>query len=464
MIFKVRTYKELLQAMIDRVVARSDLTDLVDGSGLKQIVGAAARMGEQLYLETARLLELFSIWRAQGADLDDRAREYMPDGYEREGASYAVGTLRWSRPLAAVGSAIAIPMGTVVAKSGNGQTPTYVTTADGEILAGGTQSQIVGGGGDIPARAVVAGAAGNTPLATVTKAVSSIGGTSAVTNPLPFVGGRDQESDDAFRGRIVARTRTLARCIPEALEVRAKQALVDGRRVTVAKSITDAFRRGNVTLYVDDGSGGLVDRWASTAGDEVLLAEATGGERYLRTRHKPLRDRSWTVKRNGVVVPPEDYSVVAPWGFIALSEDAFPTGLASEDRVTIEPYTYWTDLVAEAQRLIDGDPNDRENYPSWRAAGEVVRCWPPIVRLVSVHATCAVLDGFNRAATLEQVVAALSDYINGLGIGEDVIHAEMVQRAMEVPGMYDVLFADIENIPIADDEVARILDTGLIVE
>lgn len=466
MIFKIRTYRELLQTMIDRVVARSDLTDLVDGSSLKQVVGAAARMGEQLYLETARLLELFSIDRAQGTDLDDRAREYMPDGYERVGPTYAVGTLRWTRPVAAIGQAIAIPVGTVVSKAGNGQTPTYVTTAEGEILAGATQSQVVGGGGDIPARAVASGADGNAAINTVTKAVSSIAGTSGVTNPLPFTGGATQESDDSFKARIRERTRSLSRCIPEALESRAKEAIIDGRRVTVARVIEDAFRRGNVALYVDDGAGGLVDLYDTTTADEVVLESATGGERYLYTRHKALRGRTWTVKVNDVdLVVVTDYQMIAPWGLIALSEDSYPTGLAAGDKVTIKPYTYWLDLVAEAQRLVDGDIANPTNYPCWRAAGVVVRCLPPNVRQLQVQLTTAVLDGYTRSAVLEQVAAVLADYVNALNIGDDVIYAELMQRAMDVPGMYDVLFTlPTENVPVADDEVARLLLSNLTVE
>jgi uncharacterized phage protein gp47/JayE len=466
MIFKVRTYRELLQTMIDRIVARSGLTDLVDGSDLKQVVGAAARMGEQIYLETARLLELFSLDRAQGTDLDDRAREYMPDGYERIGETYAVGTLRWTRPVAAIGQAIAIPIGTVVAKSGNGQTATYVTTTEGEILAGGTQSQVVGGGGDIPARAVAAGADGNAAINTVTKAVSSVAGTSGVTNPLPFAGGATQESDDSFKARIRERTRSLSRCIPEALESRVKEAVVSGHRVTVARVIEDAFRRGNVALYVDDGSGGLVDLWATTSAVEKVLNSATGGERYLYTRHKAIRSRTLTVKVNGVVISaPDDYQFIGPWGLIALSEETYPDGLTAGDQVTVDPYTYWTDLVAEAQRLVDGDISDPTSYPCWRAAGVVVRCLPPNVRQLQARLTCAVLDGYNRAAVLTQVAEVLADYVNALNIGEDVIHAELVQRAMDVPGMYDVLFTlPTENVPVADDEVARLLLSNISVE
>jgi uncharacterized phage protein gp47/JayE len=66
---------------------------------------------------------------------------------------------------------------------------------------------------------------------------------------------------------------------------------------------------------------------------------------------------------------------------------------------------------------------------------------------------------------LTQVAEVLADYVNARSIGEDVIHAELVQRAMDVPGMYDVLFdLPSENVPVADDEVARLLLSNISVE
>src|SRR3990167_11420489 len=158
---------------MNRLVARSRLTDVTDGSVGKQVAGAVARRLEQAYRSIARIMELYSVHRAQGEDLDARAREYMPEGYERRGASRAVGTLRWTRPTV-TGTATTIPVGSVVAKKNANPRVTYVTTATGEIPAGGTQSQRTDWPlGDIPARADVAGASGNAEIDTATKQARS---------------------------------------------------------------------------------------------------------------------------------------------------------------------------------------------------------------------------------------------------------------------------------------------------
>lgn len=467
-VFKVRTFKELLQTAIDRTVARTRLTDIIPGSKLYQVLGAYARGMEQLYIETARLLSLFAIGRAQGEDLDERAREYMPDGYERIGATRAGGTLRWERPLG--GAEVVIPVGTVVAKLNSNPRVTYVSTAPGRIPVGGTQSERTDGpGGDIPGRAEVAGVGGNAPIDTVTRMISAVPGAATVTNPTPFVGGLDKETDDSFVARIRERTRTLSRCIREALESRAREAAIDGARVTVAKVIENAWRRGDFIVYVDDGTG-FIEGTPVEVDAEVLCESATGGERRFFTRVRPLRGGAadWTVKRNGAaLVAGTDYIIVAPWGLVDLSETVFPNGLTAGDKLVIEAYTAYGGLIALAQKLIDGDINDVLNFPSWRAAGVVARVLPPLVRQIIIRATVSVKtrDGYDRDTVKEQVRQALAEYVNNLSIGDDVILSELIERAMAIPGMYDILFdAPQGNIPVADNEVARVSTRNLIVE
>jgi len=466
-VFQIQRYRDLLQRGRDFVVARSSLTDVEDASNLSQFVGAAARMVEQLFYSTAQLLELYSIYRARGPDLDARAKEYVPDALARRGATRAVGTVRWTRQVAGV-SAILVPVGTQFARSDTNPPTAYVTTATGEIPAMGTQSvRTDGPAGDIPARAVVAGSAGNAGVSTTTKQLVTLSGTNGVTNPTPFVGGVDEESDDAFRARIVEHVSNLSRCTPPALEARAKTADLDGHRITVARFRLEPWEVATGILYVDDGSGQM-ETFESTAADEDLIVSATGGENRAYFDHGPLREDLWAVTRTPLVgapvvlVPDIDYRVIAAQQLIVLSSVAFPTGLTAGDRLSVAPYAYYTGLVAEAQRLINGDPLDPVTYPTWHGAGVVPRVKVPGVRWVVVNAALAVLDGYDRDVVIPLVELALSDYINGLDIGSDVIHAELVERSMAVEGMYDVLFSQpTTNIPVSDTDVARIRSTDL---
>lgn len=460
MIFELKRRNALYQLAVSRMVARTaGLTDVDDASSLAHALAGPAAIVEQLFFETARLLDLFSIDRATGPDLDARALDYIPDALTRTGATKAVGTGRWTRPVA-LGTAVTIPAGTIFAQTGNAQV-TYITTAPGEIPIDGTQSiRTDGPGGDIPARAVVAGAAGNALAGTASKIITPIAGATLVTNPLPFTGGVDAETDDVFRARIVAHVSTLARCTPPAIEARALEAVLDGHQVTIAAYRLEPWEVATATVYIDDGSGSIESY--ETADLEVLITSATGGETRFYTDYWPLRGDAWTVSRvpDGEL-PIEleqdvDYKVIPATGLIVLSPTQFPTGLTAGDGLVISPYNYYTGLIAEAQRLINGDPSDPVTYPAWYGGGVFIRVKAPNVRWVVVRCTIAVLDGYDRDTARDLVQQAISDYINNLTVGVDVIYARLIDVAMSVAGMYDVQFDQpTVNIPVADVEIAR---------
>lgn len=463
-LFRVRTARELLRTAVANFRATAEVNDLRDGSDIKQILAAFARVAEMLSIDTARLLTLFSIDRAEGVDLDLRAREYMPDGFERVAAGRAVGTVRWTRQT--TGGDITIPAGTLV-RGSNGQA--YVTTVAGRIPAGvaGTISQRTDGGvGDILARADAAGLAGNTDVGTVTQQVTSLPGAASLTNPTPFLGGRDAETDDAFRGRIRARTRALARAIPEALEQRALEATANGRSVTSARAVRSPWVPAHATVYIDDGTGTAAES-ANVAGEDLVTA-ATGGETRFFTSRRPWNGEGWTVTLHPagggaavVLVKDTDYKVAAPLGLVELSPTVYPDGLTADDRLTIGAYTVYTGLIAAAQRLLTGDPLDR-TVPAYHGEGVEIQVLAPTVQWQTVTVRIVTSDAVDHAATALTARAVVAAYVNGLTMGEDVIVAEIIERVMGVDGVIDcTVTAPAANVPIADAEIARVTTDAL---
>lgn len=460
--FTLRTFRGLLQRMINRVVATSPLTDLNDGSSVKQVLAAVAAVGEQLSVDMGRLLTLFSLDRAEGEDLDARAREYMPDGFERKIAERAQGTIRFTR--SAGGSAIPLPVGTLVARTVGGRRITYATTAPGEIPAGpdGTISARTDGViGDIPIRADQAGAVGDAEAGTITELVTGVPGIVGISNPTPTKGA-DAETDDAFRARIRARTRALARCTPESLETRVLDATSNGRHLTTARSFRVPGSPAYAVIYVDDGAGAAAE--TAPVDGEALVESATGGERRFYTTRKPWVGADYSLIYTPSGQPPVnlqrgvEYEVIRSSGLVELSDDlaAFPDGLAAGDRLEIAPYQVYTGLIAEAQRLIDGDPADPERYPAWRAEGVVIEVRPPAILWMAVSCAVVVLDGFNRSTVLSRVRAAVAAYFTELQIGEDVVLHELVERTMAISGVYDVAFESPDlNVAVGDTELAR---------
>ena len=126
---------------------------------------------------------------AGGEALDTHA---MQRGLRRTAAEKAQGALRFSLN-EAVTADIKVPKGTRCIAPDETE---FEVTSDTVIPAGRTYC-------DAPAEAVLAGAKGNAPANTVIFMALPPVGVAAVTNPEAFRGGRDAESDEELRTRVL---------------------------------------------------------------------------------------------------------------------------------------------------------------------------------------------------------------------------------------------------------------------
>lgn len=183
-----KTYEEILQEMKNKFtectgMEADDASDV--GIRLKVMAG-------QLYaLETQTdWLELQCFPEtATGEYLD---RHAFQRNLTRKQPSNAVGTLEFSVSIPAQED-LQIPSGTIAAGSSG---TTYETTEDAVIQKGKTQVTV-------KARSCVSGKSSNCAANTVNAIVNPPAGIETVTNPVPFTGGREQESDRQLRKRLL---------------------------------------------------------------------------------------------------------------------------------------------------------------------------------------------------------------------------------------------------------------------
>lgn len=454
--FIPKSFEEILERMINRVVARTDLTDINDGSSLKQVLAAAAREDDDAYFQMVNLLNLFDIDKALGADLDERAKEFNPALISRTSAVKATGAVIFART-GTVG-AVTIPIGTQVKVPAAGAAPEilFATTAEGTIPDTFSVS------GSVPIVADESGLGGNAAVGAINGFGSKPSGVDTVSNPASLVNGRAAEIDDAFRSRLKAQIKGLARSHVDGLETAALTGAdsTTGQTVKFAQVVEDPISRGNVTLYIDDGSGG-----AATPNVQVgvsVIASAIGGETRTFLPDKPIKTESpFILYRNAGVVNADHYTLNPASGQINFLPASFPTGLTTLDVITAD-YTNFIGLIAIVQKIIDGDPGDRANFPGYRAAGVLVRVLSPGIDQQVATLNVTVLSGFNQVTAAASVRAAISSYINGLGISDDVILNELRERVMSVAGIYDVEFIlPVENKVILDNRMARIIDGNI---
>lgn len=358
--------------------------------------------------------------------------------------------------------AVTIPAGTTVTQQTSDQD--YTTSASTSIAAGATESPAVA------IVAVVAGSDGNTDAETI-KGFSPIAGVEKFLNDTACTGGQDAETDAQFRDRIKAYLRSLPRGTPDALKFAVLGVAVDGYGSIVAAEVVEgvASERGQVWIYVDDGNG-TIEVTDDNSGSPETLVTATGGELRIFTDNKPVKEGGtvaatfvWTPIATGTpvtLIEGDDYYLNYATGQVTLQPGGTAgiatTGLAVGDVVTGE-YEWYEGLIGEAQKVVDGDPADRTNYPGYRAAGTQVFVIAPTVYQQIVTASVTIEEGYVADAVLEKAKSAINRYINGLGINGDVVFSELVHQVQSVAGVYDVVFTSpTANVVIGEGELARV--------
>lgn len=453
--FEPKTFSPILQRMVDRVVARSELTDVVPGGQLHTELSAFAREMDDYYVQASKLQDAWDVDTATGDELDLRAEDIPGGILVRGGAAKASLTVVFTRS-GTVGEAT-IPTGTVVSVPGG---PSYATIVDGAIADGDTASA------SISALAIAAGADGNTNVGTVST-MSGLAGVETVANTTAGTGGSDAETDDELRQRIIGYYASLARSTPDALHYAALGTTLDGfgRVVSVQVLNFPSGIRGLVHLFIDNGTGTIETTDDNTGSPESVILNATGGERRLYLANIPIHTSfARTISINAVpITEGVDYRFYPDSGLIILDETLYPTGLVALDDVTAE-YTWYTGLVAEVQKIVNGDPDDRVNYPGYAAAGVQVLVLAPATTQLAIEGVVTPDITFGGLSTdlKDQVKDAWVRYVNGLGIGEDVILTELIHQAQSVPGVRDVaIISPPSNVTVGEGELIRLTVTNI---
>lgn len=444
--FEPKTFPYFKRRISQRIVARTPLTDLETGGVVDTIAGAVARECDDLSYQQVQVRRIWSFDKAQGRDLDDRAADMTIGGLTpvRSQGNRALGEVVFSRT-GTSGQIGPIAAGRLVRVPDSGVS--FRTTEAITILNGDQDSNTVS------ITAVDVGEDGNVDTDTIIE-MDPIEGIETVTNAAATTGGLDRESDSAFRERLKLWVRSLPHGIPDALKFAALSVATEDGEIRFAQVIEGVGADlGSVIVYVDNGLGTISQILPS--GAETVIASALGGEKRFFLDHNAIVENSVALTINATPVDSADYFVNYGTGQITLDPTAYPDGLLIADVVAAN-YTYYSGLISEAQKVIDGDPDDRENYRGYRAAGAYVQVLPPTVISLAIEGSVVVETGFDQDTVLAQATAAIVNYVNSLGIAEDVVWSELVHAVQAIEGVYDVTFSTpSDSVQVDDGEIAR---------
>lgn len=136
-------------------------------------------------------------------------------------------------------------------------------------------------------------------------------------------------------------------------------------------------------------------------------------------------------------------------------------------RKGLDSYRFNTGLIAEANRIIYGDPRDPTTYPGVGAAGAEIFSREPLTRRVQVGIDVRINTGVPFAQTAEQVRTSVSSLINSNDVGEPIAISAIIGAVNSIPGVRAMAVSSPQYdsthdlIFIAPSEKARILDPVL---
>lgn len=135
-------------------------------------------------------------------------------------------------------------------------------------------------------------------------------------------------------------------------------------------------------------------------------------------------------------------------------------GYSTDVTTGIDGYLYYTGLLRRAQRIVDGYEPDAQNFPGRRAVGGLIEILPPLIRKISITIDVTTDEGVNLGDISNNIKSVVINYIQTLGVGEDVILSEMIASIMQIKGVAAVTFTNpvpsTERITIANNEKATI--------
>lgn len=232
---QIKRYEELMESMIANMVSKQDkITDFNEGSVIHSLLDTNARIAERLYVAIRQgYTELLGIL------------PYSPFRFTRKTGTQASGTVTFFRKNILTVQTV-IPKGTVVCSGGL----KFTTTEAGIILPGKTESD------EVNAIAQTFGMGHNVAQGFINEIETAVPSeVIKVTNKNAFTGGTEEETDIGFEERFRTYLNGLSGTNVYAVKS-AALSVNSVRSVSVQNHKPPLKDIYNMSIYVDDGSGG----------------------------------------------------------------------------------------------------------------------------------------------------------------------------------------------------------------
>lgn len=195
---------------------------------------------------------------------------------------------------------------------------------------------------------------------------------------------------------------------------------------------------------------------------DVLTASTEATQRRLQFSNYPMvrgSERVWVQPPSGIwrLLDRAEYMLNRGTGEFQLVD----VGGFSAGTKVIAHYIYYTNLIAEVQRVMEGDLTNPVKYPGVKAAGTFLAVEEPTIKRVAVVASITAAEGYTETFLAPQVRRAIESYISSLRIGKDVIRSKLIDVAFSVVGLEDIqIISPTANITVLEGELPLPFDVS----
>ena len=212
--------------------------------------------------------------------------------------------------------------------------------------------------------------------------------------------------------------------------------------------------KGTASLTLDTGAANSHLISAEVVLVAIVEASAESGQNFFQLPDFPVGENSYEIHDNSTGefvqrTDVADYFLNRSNGQIEYTGAGLPAGTQ-----VLANFAYFTGLLEKVQKVLNGDPNDPTNYPGVVAGGVIINVDIPTLRTITVTVSITAQSGFDEDDLADEVAINVAAYVDGLGIGENVIIASIIDVAMDVEGVYNVNVQNpVNDVVILEDEL-----------
>lgn len=156
------------------------------------------------------------------------------------------------------------------------------------------------------------------------------------------------------------------------------------------------------------------------------------------------------IQRNIIVFDTNDQYVKVNEAASVLVSAMSKLGFPEQTIAGFDSYKHHIGLIAEANKIVYGDPRDTTTYPGVAAAGAEIFIKPPLVRRITVSINVRVQTGIPFSRITEQVRNNIAALINSTAIGQSIAISDIISTVNSIPGTRAVSISSPTYDPLND--------------